>query len=353
MRPGNVFVGVGSDEAIVSIVPSIVLDDVANVDRVDEDALLRCFCTPGRDKILTCPPTYGMYAVSAQVNDLGIAKVPLDTTQSFKLQPGAVNEALSTDPAIKMVYVCSPGNPTANLVSKSDLEEILTHPTWNGIVVLDEAYIDFSPDGSSLAEWVTEWPNLVVMQTLSKAFGLAGIRLGAAFASPEVASLLNNLKAPYNISTPTSALACAALEPGNLAVMRSNREKIMEQRNRMLAELPRIPGIGNFLGGADSNFLLVEILDKPRNKGGKPSNQVALALYERLAETQGVVVRFRGKEVGCYGCLRITVGTKEEVDKLFARLADVIASIHRSRDRGTGEDKSMNVSESEANNVIA
>ena len=206
-----------------------------------------------------------MYAVSAQVNDLEIVKVPLDTTRKFKLRPEAINDALSSDPNIKTLYICSPGNPTANLISKSDIQQVLKHPTWNGVVVLDEAYVDFSPEGSSLAEWVTEWPNLVVMQTLSKAFGLAGIRLGSAFTSPPIARLLNNLKAPYNISSPTSALACAALQPKNLAVMRRNREKIMEQRNRMMRELPKIPGVGNFLGGAESNFLLTEILDKPKS----------------------------------------------------------------------------------------
>ncbi|KAL8659775.1 MAG: hypothetical protein Q9226_000271, partial [Calogaya cf. arnoldii] len=158
---------------------------------------------PTHDKILTCPPTYGMYAVSAQVNDVEIVKVPLDPTRGFQLQPEAINAALSSDPAIKLLYITSPGNPTANLLAKSDIQKVLEHPTWNGVVVLDEAYIDFSPDGASLAEWVTEWPNLVVMQTLSKAFGLAGIRLGAAFTSPEIARLLNNLKAPYNISSPT------------------------------------------------------------------------------------------------------------------------------------------------------
>ena len=138
-----------------------------------------------------------MYAVSAQVNDLGVVKVPLDAAKAFKLRPEAINDALSSDPSIKVVYVCSPGNPTANCVSKSDLQQILEHPTWNGVVVLDEAYIDFAPVGSSMAEWVTEWPNLIVTQTLSKAFGLAGIRLGAAFTSPEIAGLLNNSKAPY------------------------------------------------------------------------------------------------------------------------------------------------------------
>ena len=292
-----------------------------------------------------------MYAVSAQVNDLDIVRVPLDPDQSFRLRPVAVNDALSSDPSIKMVYVCSPGNPTANLISKSDLRQVLEHPAWNGIIVLDEAYIDFAPEGSSLAEWVTEWPNLVVMQTLSKAFGLAGIRLGAAFASPEVAGLLNNLKAPYNISSPTSALACAALQSENLVVMRENREKIVKQRDRMLRELPRIPGIGNFLGGADANFLLTEILDKPRSMGGKPDNQTAMAVYERLAETRGVVVRFRGKEVGCLGCLRITVGTEREVDKLLAEMRMVLEDVHHERSRPKSKDEERK--EHEANGIVA
>ena len=324
------FVGVGSDEAI--------------------DALLRCFCTPGRDKILTCPPTYGMYAVSAQVNDVQIEKVPLNNADAFSLQPRLINEKLSSDPSIKIVYICSPGNPTANLIRKADIEQVLRHPTWNGLVVLDEAYIDFAPEGSSLAEWVAEWPNLVVMQTLSKAFGLAGIRLGAAFTSPEVASLLNNLKAPYNISSPTSTLASLALQPKNLAAMKSNRQKILEQRERMLKELPGIPGIGRFLGGADSNFLLVEILD--RGEGGKPCNRIALALYEQLAENRGVVVRFRGKEFGCEGCLRITVGTAEEVDKLLVVTRDVLASLLTGRITAKG-DGLKDENEQEANDVLA
>ena len=290
-----------------------------------------------------------MYAVSAQVNDLEVVKVPLDTTRNFKLRPEAINDALSSDPNVKIVYICSPGNPTANLIAKSDLQQVLEHPTWNGVVVLDEAYIDFSPEGSSLAEWVTEWPNLVVMQTLSKAFGLAGIRLGAAFTSPEIARLLNNLKAPYNISSPTSALAYAALQPTNLAVMRKNRGKIVEQRDRMLQELPKIPGVGNFLGGADSNFLLTEILDKPRSKGGKASNETALAVYQRLAETKGIVVRFRGREVGCQGCIRITVGNEEEVDKLLQELRIVLGDIYGNE--STEEDDDLE--EQKANDVIA
>ncbi|PNS15114.1 Histidinol-phosphate aminotransferase [Sphaceloma murrayae] len=330
VTPENLFVGVGSDEAI--------------------DALIRAFCRPGQDKILTCPPTYGMYAVSAQVNDVEVVKVPLDAERDFQLQPDLINEKLSQDPTIKMVYVCSPGNPTANLVKKDDVQKILEHPSWNGVVVLDEAYIDFAPEGTSLAEWVVEWPNLVVMQTLSKAFGLAGIRLGAAFTSPEIASLLNNLKAPYNISNPTSQIARAALQERNLAVMRQNRTKIIGQRDRLVKELPQIPGVGRFRGGRASNFLLVEMLAGPE-AGARPSNEVALGVYERLAESRGVVVRFRGKELGCQGCLRITVGTEDEVSRLLVELKSVLRDIHEGKP--SLDRKGEQQRETEANAIVA
>jgi histidinol-phosphate aminotransferase len=269
-----------------------------------------------------------MYAVSADVNDVEVVKVPLDVNNGFQLQPDKISEALAADEHIKLVYICSPGNPTANLIRKEDIQKVLEHPTWNGVVVVDEAYIDFAPDGSSLAEWVTEWPNLVVMQTLSKAFGLAGIRLGAAFTSPDIAILLNSMKAPYNISSPTSVIAQAALSPRNIAVMHDKREKIIVQRDRLLRELPKIPGIGRFLGGQASNFLLVEILDKPANEGGKPDNVTALATYEALAEKKGVVVRFRGKEYGCEGALRVTIGTEEEVTRFLSELRAVLQNLH-------------------------
>lgn len=290
-----------------------------------------------------------MYSVSADVNDVGIVKVPLDVANGFQLQPDKINEALAADENIKLVYICSPGNPTANLIRKEDIQKVLEHPTWNGVVVVDEAYIDFAPEGSSLAEWVTEWPNLVVMQTLSKAFGLAGIRLGAAFTSPEIARLLNSLKAPYNISSPTSALAKAALQPRNLAVMRAHCEKIIRQRERMLAELPQIPGVGRILGGTDANFLLVEILDRPASEGGRPSNVTALATYEAMAEKKGVVVRFRGKELGCEGCLRVTVGTEEEVTKFLKELRVVLQSLfHGTKIESSKEEQKEN----EASSVV-
>lgn len=304
---------------------------------------------PGKDKILVCPPTYGMYSVSAQVNDVGLVKVPLLPAPEFGLDIPAITSALSGNEAasIKIIYICSPGNPTGSLISKEELRQVLEHPTWNGVVVLDEAYIDFAPEGSSLAEWVLEWPNLVVMQTLSKAFGLAGIRLGAAFTSPPIAELLNNLKAPYNISSPTSAIASQALLDDGLSVMRRNRENILGQRDRLLRELPKVKGVGRFRGGTASNFLLVEMLDAE----GKPDNVTALKVYESLAENKGVVVRFRGKEHGCLGCLRITVGTEPEVTRFLKEIEGVLAQIRSEggKPNGVTEEKR----EIEANAVVS
>lgn len=309
LDPYNLFLGVGSDEAI--------------------DALLRCFCAPGKDKILTCPPTYGMYSVSAQVNDVEVVKVPLlqDEKGSFRLDVDAINKTLSANSNIKLAYFCSPGNPTGELVDRADVEAVLANPDWNGVVIVDEAYIDFAPEGSSMAPLVTGYKNLVVMQTLSKAFGLAGIRLGAAFCDKEVATLLNSLKAPYSISSPTCALANLAFSEAGQKVRDDKIRKIIEQRDRLVRELPGIPGIGRFLGGYDSNFLLTEILDAP---GGKPDNTVAQKTYEALAETKGVVVRFRGKEHKCNGCLRITVGTEKENTVLLNRLKEVLQDIYKA-----------------------
>lgn len=332
LTPENLFIGVGSDEAI--------------------DALLRCFCVPTKDRILVCPPTYGMYSVSADVNDVGLFKVPLRPAPAFQLDVPAIRAALD-DPEnhIKLVYLCSPGNPTGALLAKEDVHAILEHPTWNGIVVLDEAYVDFAGNNNSssekegeasLAEWVTEWPNLVVMQTLSKAFGMAGIRLGAAFASPPVARLLNSLKAPYNISSPTSALASYVLGAEGLATMRSNRARIVAQRERLMEELPKIPGVGRLRGGTESNFLLYEML----NEQGQPDNKTALAVYEGLAETKGVVVRFRGKEHGCLGCLRITVGTEAEVSRLLEVIKKTLGEV-----RGTATPRDEE--KKEASGVVA
>jgi histidinol-phosphate aminotransferase len=290
-----------------------------------------------------------MYSVSAQVNDIGLVKVPLLPAPEFRLDVSSIISTLSSPESsnIKIIYVCSPGNPTGSLVSKQDLQQVLEHPSWNGIVVMDEAYIDFAPEGSSLAEWVLEWPNLVVMQTLSKAFGLAGIRLGAAFTAPPIASLLNNLKAPYNVSSPTSVIASQALQAKGLAVMERNTAKIVAQRERLLKELPKVKGIGRFRGGTASNFLLVELLDIH----GTPDNATALKVYESLAEKKGVVVRFRGKEHGCLGCLRITVGTESEVTRFLKEIKDVIDHVRAEETitNGIVEERKEN----DANGVVS
>jgi len=269
-----------------------------------------------------------MYAVSAQVNDIAIVKVDLDVKASgFPPNADAINAVLSSEVGkqVKLVYLCSPGNPTGALVPPAVVRAVLEHPTWNGVVVVDEAYVDFSPPGSSLASWVTGYPNLVVMQTLSKSFGLAGIRLGAAFTSPGIATLLNSVKAPYNISSLTSELAMSALGEEGLGMMRENVANILQQRERLVKEFPKIPGVGSFLGGFNANFLLVEMLDID----GTPSNVVALRVYERLAEVKSVVVRFRGKETGCTGCLRITVGTEKENDVILVKLKDALTEVRR------------------------
>lgn len=330
LTPANLFVGTGSDEAI--------------------DNIMRCFCVPGRDRILVCPPTYGMYAVSATINDVGLVKIPLGAPPAFDLDVAAILAALSGPDAatIKAVFICTPGNPTAALIPPAQIAQVLAHPTWNGVVVLDEAYIDFAPDPAvdSLAEWVLEYPNLVVMQTLSKGFGCAGIRCGVAFTSPPIAKLMNGLKAPYNVPEPTSVLACQALGDESLGVMRRNREQILRQRDRLLTELPKIPGVGRFRGGRESNFLLVELLDVE----ARPCSAVAVKVYEIMAARKGVVVRFRGNEMGCLGCLRITVGTEDEVSRFLVELKDALATV---RSAPLGNQQVLDKQAESANAVVA
>jgi histidinol-phosphate aminotransferase len=227
-----------------------------------------------------------------------------------------------------LILVTSPGNPTGKQISPSSVHTLLslTRPFWNGVFVLDEAYIDFSPPKTSMCTAVPHYPNLIVTQTLSKAFGLAGIRLGIAFASPEIANLFNCMKAPYNISSPASALAMRALSPEGLTIFRKNVKELLQQREFLVSFLREgqkarrqgIPGIGDLIGGLDANFVLVQLV----NGDGQPDNTIAEGVYIKMAETMGVVVRFRGRERGCKGALRITVGTKEEMQTLLLRLQE-------------------------------
>ncbi|KAJ3123745.1 histidinol-phosphate transaminase [Nowakowskiella sp. JEL0407] len=303
--PDCFFLGVGSDESI--------------------DLAFRVFCTPGKEKCLITPPTYGMYSVSAQTNDVGVVKVPLVLEEGkFQLRVDDMLEELDNDPSIKLTFICSPGNPTGTLIAKRDIKRILDHENYKGIVIVDEAYIDFSEDSDdygSVATWVEEYPNLIVIQTLSKAFGMAGIRLGIAVSSPEIAGLFNKTKAPYNISTPTSLLARAALSEPGIAAMQSYKSQILAERGKLISTLSNTTGIGCILGGNNANFLLAQVVDLDAT----PSNFIAHAVYKMMAEELGVVVRFRGSEIGCEGCLRITVGTEEENKVMLEKFVQAYA----------------------------
>ncbi|KAI5962715.1 HIS5 [Candida theae] len=305
----NLCLGVGSDESI--------------------DMLLRCCCTPGKDKLLTCPPTYGMYAICATVNDVETVKVPL-TIPDFQIDIEAVAAKLESDSSIKLVYLTSPGNPTGKLINVDDIAELLKRVTysWNGLVVVDEAYIDFTaPNGEhsqSVSTLVNQYPNLVVLQTLSKSFGLAGIRLGITYCSTELSKILNSMKYPYNISSLTSDIALKATSHSGLEVMHKYVQSIVEQRDALLKQLLNLKYVGKNIGGLDANFILVEILDK----NGSPSNEVALKLYNTLAVDNAVVVRFRGKELNCIGALRISVGTEEENKELLSKFEKVLNEIN-------------------------
>jgi len=215
-----------------------------------------------------------------------------------------------------MILLTSPGNPTSTLVPLSVVKELLDSPSFKGLVVIDEAYIDFamlsSDEPVSAASLIDEYPNLVVLQTLSKGFGLAAIRLGLGLASPELVQILSNTKAPYNISGPTAALALRALASESLVVMRSKVQRLIQERHWLVAALEEFRqqgDLGNRVGGLDGNFVMFPVLKRGT---GKPDNVRAEKVYQKMAEIEGVVVRFRGRELGCEGCLRITVGIHEE-----------------------------------------
>ncbi|KAG0661283.1 histidinol-phosphate transaminase [Rhodotorula mucilaginosa] len=302
------FLGVGSDEVI--------------------DLLYRITCVPGKDRVLVCPPTYGMYGVCAQINDVEVVKVNLDVEGgAFRPKVDEINrtlsEAASTPNPIKLVFLCSPGNPTGTLISLDDIRAVLSNPDYQGLVVVDEAYIDFAGEDKSAVRLLVEegWSNLVVMQTLSKGFGLAAIRLGIAISSPEIIQVLNNIKAPYNISTPTASLALRALSPTGLSLFRRNIQTLLENRQFLLTELPKLDGIVGILGANEANFVLAQV---GNSRTRVPDNVKAKRAYTHMAEEDKVVVRFRGTEYGCEGALRITVGTREECERVLEKLRLVL-----------------------------
>ncbi|KAK3819640.1 MAG: histidinol-phosphate aminotransferase [Benniella sp.] len=302
--PEHFFLGVGSDEVI--------------------DMIFRVFCVPGKDAVLITPPTYGMYSVCAQINDVAVQKATLTLDGQFQLNVEEIEKQIDAHPNIKVIFLCSPGNPTGSALTHESIRRVLTLPNYKGIVAVDEAYVDFidaSKEGSTAA-WVKEYPNLIVMQTLSKSFGLAGVRLGVAITTPEIASYMNATKAPYNIASTTSRIAQEALQPKGLEILENHISVMVKERTRLLEAFKSIPSLGRVLGTNDANFVLVEVL----NKEGKPCNDRAFNVYTDMAKNQGLVVRFRGTEIGCEGCLRITVGTPEENDIVIKRLTEQLAN---------------------------
>lgn len=275
----HIFLGNGSDEPI--------------------DLLYRAFCEPGVDNVIINPPTYGMYKVSADINNVIAREVLL--TSDYDLDVDAIFETM--DMQTKIIFICSPNNPTGNDVTLHKIEQVLN--TYNGLVVVDEAYIDFA-DRSSFIEKLSAYPNLIILQTFSKAWGMAALRLGMAFCSPEILSILNKIKAPYNLSGLTQRTVLESLE---------NKEELDEMVSEILLNKTELKGLLTELSivkkihPSDANFLLVEIDN-------------ANEYYQRLIEKK-VIVRDRSKVVLCDNCLRITVGTKYENFKLVQALKEI------------------------------
>jgi histidinol-phosphate aminotransferase len=281
VAPANVLVTRGSDEGI--------------------DLLLRAFCRAGRDAILITPPTYGMYKVAAAIQHARVVTVPLDAQKDFALDPGAVLRAVT--PATKIVFLCSPNNPTGALLEREAVLHIAQKLLGRAVVAVDEAYLEFS-GARSLATELGRLPNLVVLRTLSKAFGLAGVRCGATIADPALIGVLQKIIAPYPIPGPVLEAALAALSPAGLAAARQSVKELVAARRKLSRALAKIPSV-RCVWPSDANFLLVGVEDAAR--------------LMALARARGIVLRDRSRDVP--NTVRITLGTVDEnalVLELFA-----------------------------------
>lgn len=275
----NIFAGNGSDEAI--------------------SLLMQIFIEPGKEKLLITPPTYGMYQVAAAIQGAGVIEVPLD--EGFELNLEGLLDALC--PQLKIIFLCSPNNPSANLLSQANIDLLLRE--FPGIVVIDEAYIDFCEQESWLPK-LDRYPNLVILQTLSKAWGLAGARLGFAFASAEIVKLFLKVKAPYNLNVLTQRLALQALNQSArcCAMVR----ELLDEREKLSSALQKLACVEHVFR-SDANFLLVRFKNCAR-------------VFTQLKKL-GIIVRDRSKLPGCRDCLRITVGSKSENQALLSVLKEI------------------------------
>ncbi len=280
IKAEQIFLGNGSDECI--------------------DILFRTFCEPGKDNIIICPPTYPMYEVGANINNIAIKSAPL--LPNFQLNVAHIEQLV--DAQTKIIWICSPNNPTGNSLDRIDIETILNH--FNGLVVVDEAYINFSKQ-KSFAQSLIDYPNLVVLQTLSKAWGLAGLRLGMCFADASIIKYMNKVKAPYNINIVTQELALTALE--EVGQVNDMIQHLVDMRIALAEVIASMPHVEEVYP-SETNFLLVKI---PK----------ATQLYHYLL-TRGIVVRDRSSLENCSDSLRITIGTEQENTQLVDAMANWI-----------------------------
>ncbi|RZS93727.1 histidinol-phosphate transaminase [Aquimarina brevivitae] len=282
VSPTNILLGNGSDEVL--------------------DLIFRVFCEPKEDNIISLPPTYGMYKVLCGINNIENREVLL--TEDFQLD--IENIAKSIDEHTKIIFVCSPNNPTGNTIATSSIEQLLT--SFNGLVVIDEAYIDFSANES----WINrleQFPNLIVTQTLSKAYGLAGIRLGVCYASPEIISTLNKIKPPYNVNELTQKRALERLQ--HIKQVKEEVAQLLTDRKKLNAALLEVPFIEEVFP-SDANFLLARVDDANKR-------------YDQLL-AKGIVVRNRSTQPLCDNTLRFTIGTAQENQQLMDALRSIAAS---------------------------
>lgn len=279
VHPEQLFFGNGSDEPI--------------------DVVIRIFCEPAIDNIVATNPTYGMYQVCADINNVEYRKVLLNEDYSLD----ADRLLAQVDNHTKLIFLCSPNNPSGNLLNRKEVEKVIT--SFEGIVVLDEAYIDFSEKDTWLTD-LDKYPNLIILQTFSKAWGLAAVRLGMAFASPEIIKLFNKVKYPYNINQLTQEFVSAEVD----GVERKNEwvREILKERSRLEKNLSLLPYVER-VHASDANFLLVKVGD-------------ANAIYNALVN-QGIIVRNRNNVSLCEGCVRITVGTENENKILIEALRKI------------------------------
>jgi len=279
LTPEQVLVSRGADEGI--------------------ELLMRAFCEPGKDAILFCPPTYGMYSVSAET--IGIEYRTVAALDDWQLNLPAIADQLD---GVKVVYMCSPNNPTGNLINQDDIRELLAMTAGKALVVADEAYIEFCPD-ATLAGWLQEYPHLVILRTLSKAFALAGLRCGFTLANKPVINLLMKVIAPYPLATPVADVAGQALSEQGIALMRQHVAELNANRAWLFEQLPQISVVQQVFP-SETNYILARFTDSPK-------------VFKTLWD-QGIILRDQNKNPGLAGCLRISIGTREECERLIAAL---------------------------------